>query len=778
MIKKLKWSSTALVVATVFAFVISTASAAEYLGPKQLEPQLSSDGNTMYNAIPAVVYRADPNPPNENRRISPPVNLIALPEKAAATFSITYVTNGGSDPWAASCTTFPDEAKAAFNAAAAVWGTLLNSSVPITISACWSNLGSSSILGYSGGGPLRRNFTNAPLADTWYSGSLANALAGSDLDPSSFDMYITYNSNFSWYYGTDGVTPTGQYDLMSVVLHEIAHGLNFSGSMSYSGGSGSWGYGLTPTNPKIYDTFMRDGTANPGNQLVSTSVYANPSTALGSALVSNSIWFHGTNAMAANGGQRVKMYAPVTWASGSSYSHLDYTTFAGTANRLMVYAISSGVSTHDPGPVTLGILNDMGWPAVAVVAPTVTTTAVTGVTSTSATGGGNVTADGGATITGRGVCWSTSANPAVGGNCYSNGAGTTGAFTSYITGLSVATTYHVRAYATNSVGTSYGSDLTFSSAANLPTVTTTTPTGITHIAASSGGNVTSDGGASVTARGVCWSQSLNPVFAVGSPTCTSNGTGSGTFISSITGLTPLTTYHVRAYAVNSTGTGYGSDLSFTTIAAPIVPTVTTAAISGITMTQAAGGGNVTSDGGASVTDRGVCWSTLVNPTTADTCTHNNSGTGTFTSSLSGLVVHTGYHVRAFAINSVGTGYGSDVSFTTLAAPVAPTVNDTLEVTGITNTSANSGGNVGDDGGASVTAKGVCWSTSAHPTTAGSCMDAGPGMGYFTSSLIGLTPSTTYYLRAYATNSVGTTYGSEKIFRTGLRPKAPTLLPVQ
>jgi hypothetical protein len=351
----------------------SVLAASEYSGPKNLEPKLSSDGKTMFNAVPAVVYQADPNPPPKQARIPARFDIATLPEAAAtSTFSITYTPNGGTDPWDASCVTFPEEAKAAFNAAAAIWANLLSSSVPITISACWSNLGSSSILGYSGGGSMYRNFTNAPLANTWYSSSLANALAGSDLGPSDYDMYITYNSNFTWYYGTDGATPSGQYDLMSVVLHEIAHGLNFSGTMSYSGGSGSWG--SSTGYPNIYDTFMRDGTANPGNLLINTSVYPNPSTALGSALTSQNIWFHGSNAMAANGGQRVKMYAPSTWSGGSSYSHLDYSTFSGTANRLMVYAISSGVSTHDPGPVTMGLFQDLGWtsasnPSVATTVP-------------------------------------------------------------------------------------------------------------------------------------------------------------------------------------------------------------------------------------------------------------------------------------------------------------------------------------------------------------------------------------------------------------------------
>ncbi len=351
------------VVALVFLLLLltlSAASSAEYPGPSPLQSQLSSDERTAYNAVPPVVYVADPYPPAHQVSIPARFDLTTMPETATANFSITYVADGGTDAWDEPCYTFPEAAKTAFNAAAAIWGNLLQSSVPITIRACWANLGSSSILGYSGGGNLHRNFTGAPLTNTWYSESLANALHGSDLNSTAYDMHITYNNNFSWYYGIDGQTPSGQYDLMSVVLHEIAHGLNFAGSMRYTGGSGSWGYATG--YPNIYDRFVRDGTVNPGNLLIDTNVYANPSTALGNALTSSNIWFHGANAMAANGGERVRLYAPYTWSGGSSYSHLDYSTFAGGPNRLMVYAMSSGVSTHDPGPVTLGLLKDMGWP--------------------------------------------------------------------------------------------------------------------------------------------------------------------------------------------------------------------------------------------------------------------------------------------------------------------------------------------------------------------------------------------------------------------------------
>jgi hypothetical protein len=323
--------------------------------PAPKAPQLSEDGKAMNFGLPIMAVIKDPNPPETLRRIPPPARMRDLPPDAAtATFSITYVPDGGTDPWGERCYTFPQAAKNAFNAAAQIWGNILQSSVPVTISACWADLGSPLILGYSGGGPAHRDFSGAPRANTWYTASLANALSEFDLNSSAFDMHITYNQNFDWYYGTDGNPSSTQVDLVTVVLHEICHGLNFSGSMRYSAGIGSWGYGTG--YPNIYDVFMKDGS---GNLLTS---YVNGSTALGDALTSNNIWFHGANAKAANGGQRVKIYAPDDWQSGSSYSHLDYATFNDTPNQLMVFAISAGESIHDPGPITKGLLKDLGWP--------------------------------------------------------------------------------------------------------------------------------------------------------------------------------------------------------------------------------------------------------------------------------------------------------------------------------------------------------------------------------------------------------------------------------
>ena len=192
-----------------------------------------------------------------------------------------------------------------------------------------------------------------------------------------------------------------------------------------------------------------------------------------------------------------------------------------------------------------------------------------------------------------------------------------------------------------------------------PKVTTAAVSSITDTTAVSGGNVTSDGGKTVTSRGVCWSTSANPTLADRS---TSEGTGTGAFTSSITGLTSGTTYHIRAYAGNSVGTAYGSDVVFTTGSTTVK--VTTAAVSSITDTTAVSGGNVTSGGGKTVTSRGVCWSTSANPTLADSHTSDGTGTGVFTSSITGLTSGTTYHVRAYAGNSVGTAYGSDVAFAT------------------------------------------------------------------------------------------------------------------
>jgi uncharacterized protein (TIGR02145 family) len=395
---------------------------------------------------------------------------------------------------------------------------------------------------------------------------------------------------------------------------------------------------------------------------------------------------------------------------------------------------------------------------------TLTTTVPSSITATTAISGGNIADDGGATITERGICWSLTQNPTTSNSKVANGSGT-GTYSCSITGLQGGKTYYVRAYAINSITTSYGDQQTCPTPAGLATVSTADPSAITSATAASGGNVTDEGGTAVTVRGVCWSTSVNPTVSL--TTKTTDGSGPGTFTSSITGLTPGTAYYVRAYATNSTGTAYGIQKPFT--AAAVIPTVTTTDVSNILVPNATGGGNVTSSGGASVTVRGVCWNTSPGPTTSNSKTTNGTGTGSFTSTLIDLQSGMTYYVRAYATNSVGTGYGEEKMFT---MGIAPTVI-TTDVTGITSTTSSSGGNVTASGGSAVSARGVCWSTTTNPTITNSKTSDGAGTGVYTSSLSSLIPGTTYYVRAYATNSSGTGYGAEKSFVTLIIPSVTT-----
>ncbi len=199
---------------------------------------------------------------------------------------------------------------------------------------------------------------------------------------------------------------------------------------------------------------------------------------------------------------------------------------------------------------------------------------------------------------------------------------------------------------------------------------------------------------------------------------------------------------------------------------PSLPSVTTATVTGVTQSGAESGGNVTDDGGGFVIAKGVCWSTSQNPTPDDFSTKDASGTGSYTSNITGLDCNTTYYVRAYAVNSAGTAYGGQEEFTTTecSSEVLPTVT-TSPVTSVTDVTATGGGEVTENGGGTVSAKGVCWSTESEPTLSDDFTSDGTGTGVFTSNLSGLTKSTTYYVRAYATNLAGTAYGEEVTFRT-------------
>ncbi|MBK7712989.1 MAG: fibrobacter succinogenes major paralogous domain-containing protein [Bacteroidales bacterium] len=409
--------------------------------------------------------------------------------------------------------------------------------------------------------------------------------------------------------------------------------------------------------------------------------------------------------------------------------------------------------------------NEVSVTTSEIVIPTLATTAISAISFTTATSGGNISTDGGAAVTARGVCWSTSVNPTIELTTKTSDGTGSGAFSSDLTGLLPETTYYVRAYATNSIGTAYGTELTFTTSTVVaPTLTTVAASSITLVSAISGGTITSYGGAEITAKGVCWSTSADPTTAL--TTKTSDGTGSENFTSSITGLAPGVTYHVRSYATNSIGTSYGNDITFTTTPVSLA-TVTTTAVSAISFITATSGGAITNDGGGNITEKGVVWSTTADPTVElATKTSNGTGTATFTSNITGLLPGTVYHVRAYATNSAGTAYGEDLTFTTTA--VAEPVLTTAAITSIAQTTAISGGNITSDGGANITEKGVVWSTTTNPTIALTTKTSnGTGTGGYVSNITGLLPGTQYHVRAFATNSVGTAYGNEVIFTTAV-----------
>ena len=393
--------------------------------------------------------------------------------------------------------------------------------------------------------------------------------------------------------------------------------------------------------------------------------------------------------------------------------------------------------------------------------PGVTTDNVTNITQTSASCGGAVTYAGGAAVTAKGLCYGTSENPTTDDNTIAGGTGI-GAFTGELTGLISNTTYYVRAYATNSVGTNYGEQRTFTTLPYLtPTVAAVEPTNVSYYSFTCGGNVTDAGTYAVTARGLCWANTPEPT--VSNPYI-ALGTGTGSFSHTFTELTPNTTYYVRAYAVNSVGIAYSEQMEVTTLA-NTAPVVATESASSLGVCR----GNVTSDGGLTVSERGFCYSIYQNPTIYDNYIAAGSGFGTYTATLPDLVGGTTYYVKAYATNDLGTTYGEQRSFT---RAVLPTVTTTA-ASSIAGTTATSGGNVTSDGGATVTARGVCWSTSHNPTISNSKTTNGTGTGSFTSSLTGLSLGTTYYVRAYATNGVGTAYGSEVSFTTVTLPTVTT-----
>ena len=244
---------------------------------------------------------------------------------------------------------FPDWAKKDFQAAVDVWSANFSSAVPITIDASWGRVASSTVLGSARPGNYYSGFDGAPDQSLWYPSALANALAGKDLDPENPEMVIEVNSVAIWNTRNDGAPRTNEYDLESVFLHEMAHGLGFLSTDSYDP---YFGYG-TIEQPTPFDAYAQ----LPDKRRLSD--LSSPSLELGKALTSTLFW-SGESGTAANDGKPIVLYTPYHYEDGSSVSHIDENIYTNLgSNSIMTPNLEAGEIYREPGSLLLAMLEDL-----------------------------------------------------------------------------------------------------------------------------------------------------------------------------------------------------------------------------------------------------------------------------------------------------------------------------------------------------------------------------------------------------------------------------------
>lgn len=244
---------------------------------------------------------------------------------------------------------FPEWAKKDFQAAVDVWSVNFSSSVPVTIDATWTRIGSFGVLGSARPGSYFSGFDKAPDSSLWYPSALANALAGKDLDTRQSEIIIQVNSLAEWNTRNDGISHPNEYDLQSVFLHEMGHGLGFLSTDSYDS---FFGYGSID-QPTPFDAYVQ---VEDGRRL---SDLPTPSIELGKALTSPLVW-SGPLGIAANNGTKPLLYSPSKYEEGSSVSHLDEATFSKSAfDAVMTPNLDAGEIFHEPGPLLLAMMEDM-----------------------------------------------------------------------------------------------------------------------------------------------------------------------------------------------------------------------------------------------------------------------------------------------------------------------------------------------------------------------------------------------------------------------------------
>ena len=283
--------------------------------------------------------------------ISNPASVPRSPELLA---TMSGARSACSDLKVTFTTAFPAGADTAFNFAMEIWENSIESTVPINISVEFTNLASNLVAFTEPNGYFTISGSGVP--DTLYARALAEQITGSEIGGTdSVDILISFNDSMDFYYGTDANPPVDEIDFVTLVLHEIGHGLGFIGFGITNGTEGSIrdsGTGF----PSIYDRFIENGS---GAAILS---FADPSTDLHTQLTSDNLFSNGTNATAENSATKPKTYNPGTFDFFKSYDHWDSAVFpSGNINSLMTETVSPGEANHNPGPVTLGFFEDMGW---------------------------------------------------------------------------------------------------------------------------------------------------------------------------------------------------------------------------------------------------------------------------------------------------------------------------------------------------------------------------------------------------------------------------------
>ena len=371
----------------------------------------------------------------------------------------------------------------------------------------------------------------------------------------------------------------------------------------------------------------------------------------------------------------------VTYTINSSNSWIQVSKTSGTFSKTEVVTVS--VNRNDlsegnhEGKLTLTIGDEkMDIPVRMTIpskeAPTVSMQTIEDVTYSTAMFKGGIVSVGSSGVTKHGFCWSEQELPTMNsdGICNLGDAGTAKDFTYNATSLKASTTYYVRAYAENPVGVSYSNQMKFQTVGvpQVAEVETGTAVEITSSQAIISGNVVNLGNTSgLSQYGHVWGTMENPIIS-NDKTQLGKTTSTGAYNSTLTGLSPNTLYHVRAYATNEIGTSYGKDITFTTSLADVV--LLTGSVNNITHRTATCQGEITSTGGNTIQERGFCWGIASAPTVSDNTIVANTVSNSFNANLSGLKESTIYHVRAYAKTSTGkVFYGNDVAFSTTAQGV-------------------------------------------------------------------------------------------------------------